>query len=241
MAAPESALADIALMRAATVRLRASIDGLDAAALTAPSLLPGWTRAHVLTHLARNADGNRSLLLSARTGALIGMYPSRALRDADIESGATRDPALVLLDVQAAAERLAFDLAAMPDEAWSATVSPFGQPDGPQVPASAIPGLRMREVEAHHVDLGLGYSFVDSPRPMLESFIDQLPGRFGATGLAPATLTATDLQRSWVLGDGGGPTVEGRACDLLAWAMGRSPGADLTCSSGPVPTSPGWG
>jgi maleylpyruvate isomerase len=240
MTAPESALSDLALMRAATVRLRASIDSLDAAAITAPSLLPGWTRAHVLSHLARNADGMRSLLLSARTGAPIGMYPSRLLRDADIDAGATRDPALVLLDVHAAAERLAFDMAALPDDAWAATVSPFG-PDGPRLAAQALPGLRMREVEAHHVDLGLGYTFADSPRAMAESFLDQLPSRFAQTDLAPITVTATDLHRSWTVGGDGGPTIEGRSSDLLAWALGRAPGSELTASDGSVPVSPGWG
>ena len=36
-------------------------------AFRAPSALPGWTRAHVLTHLARNADAMVNLLTWART------------------------------------------------------------------------------------------------------------------------------------------------------------------------------
>jgi len=35
-----------------------------------PSLLPGWTRAHVLAHLARNADAMRNMLAGARSGSL---------------------------------------------------------------------------------------------------------------------------------------------------------------------------
>jgi maleylpyruvate isomerase len=31
--------------------------------LQAPSLLPGWSRAHVLSHLARGADAMRNLLI----------------------------------------------------------------------------------------------------------------------------------------------------------------------------------
>jgi maleylpyruvate isomerase len=34
----------------------------------APSALPGWSRAHVLTHVARNADAMINLLTWARTG-----------------------------------------------------------------------------------------------------------------------------------------------------------------------------
>ena len=36
--------------------------------LRAPSMLPGWTRAHVLAHLARGADAMRNLLVGVRSG-----------------------------------------------------------------------------------------------------------------------------------------------------------------------------
>jgi maleylpyruvate isomerase len=241
MTVPEAASADLEMLGAATTRLLASLDGLNAESVSAPSMLPGWTRAHVLTHLARNADGIRNLALSARTGAPFGMYPSRPLRDADIEAGATRPPELVLLDARAAAERVIIDLETLSERAWSATVNPFGLTEGPRVPAVAMPGLRMREVEAHHVDLQLGYSWADSPAPMLASFLDQVPSRFSHTELAPAIIVAADLDRSWTIGTGDGPVIEGSAADLLFWALGRSPGIGLSSSTGEVPASPGWG
>ena len=40
-----------------------------------PSLLPGWTRGHVLTHLARNADSQRHVLEAAVRGAPAERYP----------------------------------------------------------------------------------------------------------------------------------------------------------------------
>ena len=40
-------------------RLLATARELD---IAAPSLLPGWTRGHVITHIARNADGYVNLL-----------------------------------------------------------------------------------------------------------------------------------------------------------------------------------
>jgi maleylpyruvate isomerase len=36
--------------------------------ILADSGLPGWTRGHLLTHVARNADALRNLLTWARTG-----------------------------------------------------------------------------------------------------------------------------------------------------------------------------
>ena len=42
-------------LRLGTTRLLAAVDGLTDDLLRAPSGLPGWTRAHVVGHLARNA------------------------------------------------------------------------------------------------------------------------------------------------------------------------------------------
>ena len=47
--------------------------------------------------------------------------------------------------------------------------------------ATELPLLRLREVEAHHVDLDAGYGYADVPAPIQLSFLDQIPGRFGPT------------------------------------------------------------
>ena len=64
-----------------------------------PSGLPGWTRAHVLTHVARNADAMVNLVTWARTGVQTPAYVSRDARDADIETGAGRTPAEIRDDL----------------------------------------------------------------------------------------------------------------------------------------------
>ena len=75
------------LVGEATERLGATVHALDTDALFEPSGLASWSRAHVLTHLARNADGLRSLLLAARTGEALRMYASPETRDADNRGG----------------------------------------------------------------------------------------------------------------------------------------------------------
>src|SRR5690349_12024814 len=65
-------------IEAETRRLLDTAAALDDAAVRAPSLLPGWSRGHVLTHLARNADGGRRLLSWARTGIENVEYASLA-------------------------------------------------------------------------------------------------------------------------------------------------------------------
>ena len=64
----------------ATDRLLASAGALTDTGVREPSLLPGWTRGHVLTHIARNADGLGNLLRWARTGITTPMYASREAR-----------------------------------------------------------------------------------------------------------------------------------------------------------------
>src|SRR4051794_17136879 len=82
--------------------LRAGV--LTDAELTAPSRLPGWTRGHVLAHLADNA---RAFAVVARRAAEApaddmdagGMYASREARDRSIEEGAGRSRARHLADL----------------------------------------------------------------------------------------------------------------------------------------------
>ncbi len=67
----------LARIQAATGRLAVTAGTLTDAQTREPSLLPGWSRGHVLTHIARNADGLGNLLVWARTGVETPQYPSR--------------------------------------------------------------------------------------------------------------------------------------------------------------------
>lgn len=82
--------------------------------LRAASTLPGWTRAHVVAHVARNADALVNLLTWARTGVPTPMYASPRQRAADIEAGARAEPARLRADLAAAHARLAAALDALP-------------------------------------------------------------------------------------------------------------------------------
>src|SRR6478735_4255066 len=94
--------------------LLSTVNDLDDEAVRGPSLLPGWTRGHVLAHLARNADGLANVARTAVTGDVTPMYESAAQRDADIEAGAGRSASDHESDVEASAERLLALLADIP-------------------------------------------------------------------------------------------------------------------------------
>ena len=146
--------ASLAELSGSTVRLVAAVRALDDAALREPSLLPGWTRGHVVAHLARNADGLVNLATWARTGVETPMYPGgRATRDADIERDAGRPASEQVADTEAASERLAAALADLPAGALGVELR-LGS--GTTIPAGLLPLRRIREVEIHLVDLAAG-------------------------------------------------------------------------------------
>src|SRR5262245_11185345 len=152
-ATPDSAPAEAtietltAALSESTRSLFASIEGLTNAQAREPSLLPGWSRGHVLTHLARNADALVNLVTWERTGEETPMYASREQRAADIEAGSGRPPAELVEDVHRGHERLMAEIAAAPAETWDAEIA-WGA-NNRRSRGAMIPKLRRIEVEIH--------------------------------------------------------------------------------------------
>jgi len=69
---------------------RKAIADLDERIARMPSALDGWSRAHVVAHLAANADAVGNLITWARTGVETPMYSSPQQRAEDIEAGSVR-------------------------------------------------------------------------------------------------------------------------------------------------------
>ena len=113
----------------ATGKLLASVASLDDVAATGPSLLPGWDRAMVVTHLAANADGTRRALEAAGRGEVAEVYPGgRPARNAEIEAGRATPARQLEQRLRRACEQLAVALAQAPDGAWEArAVHPSGE------------------------------------------------------------------------------------------------------------------
>jgi len=222
----------MAEVRRATDRLVATAAGFDDAAVAAPSALPGWTRGHVLAHVARNADGMRNLLTWARTGVVTPQY-APGEREAGIAAGAFRPAAEQLADLRRSAEAYAEAAERLTPEQWSTILDIPGHPQ----PAAFGVWRRLREVEVHHVDLAAGYAPADWPAWFGHRLLHEVVA--GLDGSTPMVLRPLDAGHPLVVG-AGGPTVSGTACALAAWLAGRTDGADLTVSDGPLPTPPAW-
>ncbi|MFE7798361.1 maleylpyruvate isomerase family mycothiol-dependent enzyme [Nocardia sp. NPDC057440] len=224
----------------ATTRFLDTARRLSDSDITGPSLLPGWTRGHVLAHLARNADSLVNLLIWARTGNETPQYASMHIRDADIEAGAPRPLADQLADNEAAATRWLTLAMEAPAEAWEAIVRTR---QGRPIPATEVIWMRLQEVEIHHVDLAAGYQPADWPTDFVTRLLPRAAAdltKAAATdpAAAPFAIHATDTGFTATIGaTAPSHTISGPATSLLAWLLGRSTGTDLI---GDLPALPAW-
>jgi maleylpyruvate isomerase len=128
--------------------------------LRGTSGLPSWTRAHVLTHVARAADSRTGLLKAARAGRVGQQYPSEQARAEAIAAGARRPAAVIRADLDRAIQECLTAIRGHPAQLWDAPAIWLGP--GRRPVRGVVPSLR-RELEYHHVDLAAGYQPADWP------------------------------------------------------------------------------
>lgn len=199
----------IAACTASHRRLEAGIAGLTDHQARQPSLLPGWNIGHLLTHLARNADGQIRMFEGAAREEVATQYVGGAEgRTADIEAGAGRAATELIADVTTSNARLEVTWAETTERAWAGA----GLSLGGELPCALMPYRRLVETELHHIDLGrIGeheYSFADLPNDFVGLEIRRLTALWASRQpMGLATLPATALELS--------------AQDRLAWLVGR--------------------
>ncbi|MCK9920546.1 maleylpyruvate isomerase N-terminal domain-containing protein [Frankia sp. AgPm24] len=232
---PHDLLAGVTAAHRRLVELLANVED---EVLRRPCGLPGWSVAHLLTHLARNAEGHAGMVEAASAGGVGDQYPGgRAQRDGDIEAGR---------DVPAAVARVAIaDSVARLERAWDAVTvdgwrTGYGRVSSYGVTSLAdLLFLRWREVEVHLVDLELadrgGPRWMDLDAPYLDlewawtvrGLPDRVPPEYTVL-LAPGDRPSTAVGRGERLVIVDVPTVP-----ALAWLTGRERGADDWPSLGP--------
>lgn len=195
-------------------RLLRALEGLDDGHVARPSLLPGWTVGHVLTHLARNAESHVRLIEAACRGEVGEQYPPgvhgdpAAARAAAIEAGARRSAVELVADVRHTAEALEAAWAACTELGWAGHGRSGG---GVLVPVSDLPFRRWREVEVHRVDLGPGIPGSCTPADWPPRYVREETVRLqmlwdarvpmGLAGLPEAVRALDERARlAWLLG-----------------------------------------
>lgn len=180
-----------------------------------PSLLPGWSVAHVLTHVARNADSHVRRAAAAGRGEMVDQYAGGYDgRNADIETGSARSAALLLEDVRRSAQAVDAAWRDLPADAWLVRSR---DANGKERPLFELPARRWQEVEVHLVDLDFGVSYREWSDDFVLEWLPRTRERMWAQGSADAAGVRFDVP-----------------ADELAWFYGRLRREDL-------PELPPWG
>lgn len=195
--------------------LLAAVARLTEADLAGPSPLEGWTRGHVLAHVAGLGAAMLGQARAAERGDVVPVYASQEARDAAIEAGSGRTVAEHLTVLGALRDDLA---RAWPEPGSPLWDAPSGYRGGP---LSGCVLALWREVRIHSVDALAG----TSEQVGYETWDDALCAHlrdFLAVRL-PAGVSVDD--------------VAGDPRDVTAWLAGRVP---VTPLPGDLPALGPW-
>ncbi len=225
-------------MTEAGQRLVRTVDGFTDGDWAGPSLLPGWSRAHVVAHLALNGEALRDVLQGVVERHPVPMYESQEKRDSDIEELAAAEPSDLRERLLAVLTTFQDAMLALPESAWDGRFE--RTPGGQELPLRALPLMRVREIEIHHADLGSGYTPDQWPTRFAEVVVDGMVKRLDAE--PSFRVTPLDSERSWEVGAVGEQSaiVTGPVAQLAWWLTGRDPGDQVSCSRGNLPAIGAW-
>ena len=230
--------AGLSAVAAAEERLRATVESFDERDLAEPSLCEGWTRGHVLAHVALNAHSLVNLMEWARTGVETPQYPGWDERNRAIERCSRRTKAEHLDALAEAGAAFAAAARGVPPGRWDFEVHGIG---GSAQPVRRFLFGRLREVEIHHVDLRAAYRPADWDAAFVRTVLEEVPARLGPGAPEAFVAEAVDVDARVTVGEGtAAVVVRGTAHSLLAWLLGRSDGGDLD-AGGALPPVPPWG
>lgn len=209
----------------ATQRLLGYTIGISDEQWHEPTTLPGWSRAHVATHLARGAEYLTEVVTAVAAGRPQPRPPSLTERRAALEAGADRTGLDLQIDLDTTAGALHAAIETV--TYWTSPVVLHGRN---QILA-AVPLSRLHEVCIHHVDLDWGYS-PDAIDPDAAAWLL----RWVLDRLQDADLPALRIEGDSLsadLGPGEGRRrVAGSDARLWAWLSGRLPASGVSGADG---------
>lgn len=192
-------IAEIEGCRAAHRRLQAGLTAITDQTAVGPSLMPGWTVAHVLAHLTNNANAMIRRIEAAQCGQLIEQYPGGAEgRATQIDTNSTQPAATLVSRLIAAANQLDSLFDSLDEDEWNLPVRTV---NGNEHPLGLLPFRRWREVEVHHTDLNIGFTPSDCSPGLIDRALPRL-----LAGLDSRTDRA--LLTGWLLGRANPPSLD---------------------------------
>jgi len=203
------------LVHRATQSTVQTVDGLTDSQWAEPSLLPGWTRAHVIAHLTNHAAGVARAVQGIRNRRPVPIYDSNDARDRDISTLAARRTGVIRERFLASVTDVYDALRHLTPELRTQTVE--RTPGGQVLVGEELLLGRWREVEIHHADLGAGFTHRDWSPEFVSYFLP---------------LVSFDREPEVDLS-----SISGEPADLAWWLAGRGSGEGLT---GELPSLGPW-
>jgi maleylpyruvate isomerase len=224
--------------RRGTAFFARKLNELGDAELDGGSLLPGWSRRHVVAHIGYNARAIARLVEWAGTGVETPTYASATARDHEIAFGATLSPIALRNLFDHSAVHLNVEWRDLPSDAWSKAVRTA---QGRVVPAAETVWMRSREVWIHAVDLDNGADFRDIPAPVLSRLLSDITGAWKARGTDTGLIVrVTDEGAGTELGDLSAESpliISGTLAGVVCWAAGRGSSGVTAVGPGSVSTA----
>jgi len=232
---PQGLVGDIGRMQRESGMLMATVASFADDELSRSSKCDGWTRAHVISHLARGADAMTTLVTWAVTGQHTPDYDSPDQRDADIEAGAKRSAAELTADLEQATARLVEAFQALKDGVrvetlqmmFSGAINPY-----------SLPARRTTELIIHHDDLDTTWEWHEADTDSILDAIEVCVRRLQITPGSPGLHIIAGEGDEWTVGDGS-YRIEGYYDELLPF-LAREQVEEGLQYEGKLPKLPKW-
>lgn len=209
---------DLLLARRGTAYFARKLNELSDEDLDGASLIPGWSRRHLIAHVGLHARAMALVTEGVRSGEDLKLHASDEERDQDVVFTATL-PSRALRHLFRHSEvHLNVEWRDLTNEQWC------GLTVHEQNPAFAIrrtPLQRARMVWLHAIDLNNGGRFSDLPPSLADDLLSEQIGELSNRPDLNFSIDPTDGLWKMVVGSNGGEVIMLPAAELLAWTLGR--------------------
>jgi len=232
---PQSLAGDIGRMQRESAMVMATVASLADDELSKPTKCEGWTRAHMIAHLALGADAMTNLATWAVTGRETPAYESREKRDAEIETAAKLAAAELTGALEQANARLLEAFQKLADGVQVATLPTLFSGE---INAFSLPARRTTELIVHHDDLDTTWEWHEADPDAILDSIEVCVLRLQANPGCPGLHVVAGEGEEWIVGDGSFK-IEGYYDELLPF-LARGQVEEGLQYEGELPKLPPW-
>lgn len=232
MITPARLHSDLSRLGRETDMFLATVASLSEGEMAAPSLCEGWSRAHVIAHVAASGRALVRFIDWAATGEERRLYASSEARAEAIATLVALPREELLAELRASADHFAGQAQRLSGTLVAREISLHGSP----LPAASIVAHRIAEVVVHHHDLDTAWTIEEADPDSLLDALEAAVRSLRAKD-APGMTLVTEERDRWIIGDGALRIASDRE-GLLQW-LARGDAEHIE-ADGPLPALPSW-